>query len=279
MKILFPERTDLLYRSKHFKYLRNIFKYVGVPVESMYEEKFTPIEFDAWKDLYSPGLNHKVVEKKSLGCSIDGKRVVFEMSHFKDSECTDTTFAYHCYGETENVHSFSPTSFLDWAKFYSMKPSYAATGIINCRQRVPGDVFKERIQNILSLEFPGRVRFDMAQNQLLEEVGKCFVAVRLHKHFSEIGKPMLDAEQLQYMGLGVCTISPNLPEILPYGREIVAGEHYIRCMEDYSDLVELIHWCEMNRTKCVEIGSNARKLFLDTSTPTKLVEWIETVTN
>jgi hypothetical protein len=86
---------------------------------------------------------------------------------------------------------------------------------------------------------------------------------------------MLDRGQYELMGLGVCTISPELKTILPWNKDLIGGVHYISCNYDYSDLLDKINWCKENKNVCKEIGNNAKKLFSDYCIPENYLNWIK----
>ena len=86
---------------------------------------------------------------------------------------------------------------------------------------------------------------------------------------------MLDRGQFQQMAFGACTISPEIPEWLPFHRRFIRDEHYVVCNTDFSDLLEKIEWCRENRSRCKAIGYNAARLFSETSTPRILIKWIK----
>lgn len=86
---------------------------------------------------------------------------------------------------------------------------------------------------------------------------------------------MLDRGQYELMGLGVCTISPVIKTILPWNSDLISGEHYVSCKDDYSNLLEKIKWCRENKQECKRIGDNVKDLFDNVSVPVKYFEWIK----
>ena len=86
---------------------------------------------------------------------------------------------------------------------------------------------------------------------------------------------MLDRGQGQQMFFGACTISPKLKTRLSYDRKIFRGILYVEGKPDYSDLIQKIEWVKENQEHAIQIGKTARKLFLETSTPEKQIEWIK----
>lgn len=88
---------------------------------------------------------------------------------------------------------------------------------------------------------------------------------------------ILDRGNLQYLAFGCYTISPDLPEVLPFNRALVPGVHYARCKDDYSDLIDIIMRKRINSnpTSYKKIGDNAKQLFQETCTPKAVGEWIK----
>jgi len=127
------------------------------------------------------------------------------------------------------------------------------------------------VRKMLISKYGGRCKNrTLSQQQFWNETSSMLVSVCVPGHNNN----MLDRGQIQSMAFGGCTISPYLPEVLPFDRRLVEGEHYIMCKDDYSDLVEKVEWCKENRKICVDIGNNAKQLFSETSKPNKLWEWI-----
>ena len=86
---------------------------------------------------------------------------------------------------------------------------------------------------------------------------------------------MLDRGQLQFMAFGCCTISPNLLTTLSWDQQPIPDFHYIKCSDDYSDIIEKIEWVKKNPEMAIQIGLNAKELFSKTSLPIVQVEWIK----
>lgn len=113
-----------------------------------------------------------------------------------------------------------------------------------------------------------RVEFDAAEAYWRRAVGSlvtvCVPGADNHH---------LDRGQHQLMGLGVCTISPQL-FMAPLGDRPIAGEHYVACRDDYADLVERIEWCREHREECRALGRRAREFFQTHSTPQAIWRYI-----
>ena len=85
---------------------------------------------------------------------------------------------------------------------------------------------------------------------------------------------MIDRGQMELFGLGVCTISPELHTRLPYDVTPIPGVHYLKCKDDYSDLIDVIKHAQSNHTLCKSIGNGARYLFNNNFMPAKYWKWI-----
>ena len=85
---------------------------------------------------------------------------------------------------------------------------------------------------------------------------------------------MIDRGQLELMGLGVCTISPELDTFLCHNQKPIPDVHYIKCSEDYSNLGEKIKMLQKDKKLSKQIGDNARDFFDTYYKPDKYLEWI-----
>ena len=72
---------------------------------------------------------------------------------------------------------------------------------------------------------------------------------------------MVDRGHMELLGLGVCTVSPELHTIFPYRKSLVPGKHYIKCADDYSDLVQILQDLARNPATGRRIGMAARKFY------------------
>lgn len=251
--IIFPKKCSQRYYGIHFKYVLELFRYCN----------------------YNITLDNFDNDFKTI---INGKEFYFDYADYPELEIPKDVqgFKFHCHKEIDSIYSFSPVSFYNWNEYYELEKqiNYKARGIISNRQK-PFDVNMERrekIQNLLRTRYFSETETSTIDKvEYWKEVEKCFISVCVPGCTNN----MLDRGQWQYMAFGCCTISPNLPEILPYHKTLVSGEHYLQCKNDYSDLLEIIEWCRLNKTKCIEIGQEAKKLFKTVGTPEKLIEWIE----
>lgn len=85
---------------------------------------------------------------------------------------------------------------------------------------------------------------------------------------------MVDRGHMEMIGLGVCTISPNLYTLFPGYKTLIANKHYIQCRDDYSDLIDIINDLKSDPQRCSEVGANARQFYEEVYSPEKYWEWI-----
>jgi hypothetical protein len=254
LKIKFPLQTNQRYYSIHFKYLLNLLKFGGCDI-SYYTRK-----------------------DDALILNIEGKE--FNFDYWDDALKENTSnlpgFKFHCIQENVTTFAFSPVSFYDWGNYSFLRSqiNYGAKGNISYRQRPYANAQKRRmvVRQLLQQNFGDLLLTPIPQEDYWREINNCLVTICVPGFCNN----MLDRGQFQYMALGACTISPKLPEVLPFGYRIIAGSHYLKCADDYSDLVDIVQWCKENSAACIAIGLRAKALFLATSTPSKLINWIIT---
>jgi len=276
MHIQFPINNGQRYYKIHYEFVHRVFEAGSAQIEL----KQIPM-----------------VNTSNFKCKIDGKDVIFCFSDdnnsfgINDPELNNIpVFKFH-YGQGNlfgnNVFPFSPISFHNWNEYYEMEKeiNYQCSGVILNNQRAYGGAVDRRnnVRGILFKEFGSRVDFSLTdQKSYWRKINSALVSI----HVPGFCNNMLDRAQLQMMAFGCCTISPYLYEIVPYGAEdgskpmsLQPWLHYIRCKDDYSDLVEKIKWCESNKNKCVEIGQNAKRAFLHFLTPWNLCRDINSIVN
>jgi len=177
------------------------------------------------------------------------------------------------------INPFPPISFYDWSQYAELanEITYTAQGeIISSRQSFTqhqkSAATRRHVQKTMADKYGDIVKYGrIEQVDFWKEISHSLVSVCVPGACSSI----LDRGQLQWMGFGGCTISPHIDTILPWNRELVSGVHYLECKNDFSNLFALIDWCKDNRDKCVEIGQNAKQLFMETCHPIKAWEWVQ----
>ena len=261
------------YYSTHPQYVLNLLTKGGAKVEMV------------------PAISFKSRSTVSFDCLIDGHLCKFD---FNDHEIIDRDesskykayFKFH-YHEShdigpreKNIFPFSPVNFHDWDLYNRLHPTinYTAKGKVLNNQAPAGAAIARRnhVAKILEETFSGnldRARYPKEEFYKLINNASAIVCVPGARN------NMLDRGQGQQMGLGACTISPKLNTRLSYHGMLVPGVHYVECKPDYSDLIEKVNWVKSNKDKAVQIGKAAKKLFLETSTPQKQVEWIKQCVN
>jgi hypothetical protein len=208
---------------------------------------------------------------------IDDKIIMFDYHDFETLHhnynnvdlCLKTQYT-PIHKKYTNIFPWSQISFLDWNNFYQLRNEikYQANNDLILNNQKPYGNAKERrlnVRKILKDNFPGQVstKPDMEQSEFFKQINNCLVYV----HVPGYRNNMLDRGHIQMFAFGCCVITTNIPNILPNNQKPLPGKHYIKCNDNYSDLVELINWCKMNRNKCKEIGNNAKKLFDESLSP------------
>lgn len=257
INVLFPANVSQHYYHIHYQYVLELFKDLG------------------WNIQFDRGFD---VDATAFKCVIDKKTFVFDFSDSpKVRQFGFPTFKFHCEKESKGIIPFPPVSFYDWKKyrFLSRNVGYSAYNkqTISCRQRPYGNAIERRTkaQKILKQSLGSNFVTDIvSQEQYFDEVSSILFALFIPGQHEN----MLDRAQLQYMGLGCCTISPFIPELLPFGKKLVSNIHYIQCSNDYSDSVDLIRSYQAVPNFCNELGQNAKKLFEETCTPEAIGKWI-----
>ena len=232
------------YYSTHPQYVLNLLTKGGADVEMV------------------PATNFDCRSTVSFDCLIDSHLCKFD---FNDHEIVDRDvsskykayfkFHYHeshSVGPREkNIFPFSPVNFHDWDLYNKLQPiiNYTAKGKVLNNQAPAGNAVERRnhVAKILKEAFNDNL--DMK---------------RYPKE--EFYKLINNASAI------VCVPGARNNMLEP-------GVHYVECKSDYSDLIEKVNWVRSNKDKAVQIGKAAKKLFLETSTPQKQVEWIKQCVN
>jgi hypothetical protein len=247
--IVFPAFADQKYYNVHFKYVLNIFKHLNCRIE--YEKR------------------------DGFVITVDGKPFLIDYADTSiPVNCALPVFKFHCHKETPKLFSFPPVSFYNWNEYDQFKNlvKYPASGDISYRQRAYGNAKERRnfVKQVLSGRYANLKTGLIGQKEYWYEINNLFVALFVPGWCNNI----LDRAQFQYMAFGCCTISPRLPEILPFGRFLIPNEHYVLCKDDYSDITDLIDFYTCCPETCIEIGNNAKTLFEEVATPGGIGKWI-----
>lgn len=228
-----------------------------------------------------------------LSCEYNGRQIIFEYSDFPElgddwmgqySHLPIFKFHYNhdLHGGMSNVFPIGPCMILPsdlygFKKYYELREIFQYTcsnDVISNRQE-PRRLAAERRTHVQrTLRTYGNnldINWKGSQLEFWKSNEHCLASVCVPGACNN----MLDRGHYELLGLGVCTISPYIPTTLPQGEHLISGVHYIKCCDDYSDLIEKIEFCRANRDACQVIGHNAKQLFDTISTPTKYWEWID----
>jgi hypothetical protein len=185
----------------------------------------------------------------------------------------------------DNLASFPPISFLDWNEFHevSSRLHYEASGdtilhsqsfeflagSLSTRDR---DLYARRqlVRSRLHAEFGPLVQTDrLSQRDFWQAACHSLVSV----HVPGSWRHSLDRGQHQLLGLGVCTLSPEIWTTI-LDRRIEAYQHYVPVRDDFSDLISQVVWCRGHRAECATMGRRAKAFFLEHSTPAAIWSFI-----
>lgn len=268
-KIIFPKNKGIKHYNTHYKFIVDSAKYAGISVA--YEEP-------------------NILDEARFTIKIDDKLSVIDIYDFPKLYSNHNKYKYYFKyqyqeGHHENLTNIFPIgtmNFWDWKRFFEMKKTIkfdpVSNNIILNITRMANQARERRVAVLLKLSNNCGKDLDCEWTDIVRywnKINTCLVSV----HVPGARNNMLDKSQFQLFGFGCCTISPKLNTVLAFKRKIIPDTHYIICKDDYSDLLSKIEWCRNNRVKCKEIGNNAEQLFLETSTPTKIWEYMEEVTN
>lgn len=173
-----------------------------------------------------------------------------------------------------NLGSFPQYSFLDWDEYYRLAAADPTPGerimhvqyIRSADGPATGDkVARRNLARRLLLEHFGDA-IDIETTRTLQEYFEKGMNSLASVHIPGNWRHCLDRGQQQLMGLGVCTISPEIWTVCLDQRP-QPWQHYVPLRDDYSDLPERIRWCLGNRDECQAIGRRAKRFFQAHSTP------------
>jgi hypothetical protein len=216
---------------------------------------------------------------------VDGREVVFDYSDYLLVDGAQQRYAHwlrfhHTAGFVPhgNIGSFPPISFLDWTEYerLSAELHYDAAGDAVLHMQAfefladspsvrDRDLYARRkcVRDALVAAYDGEVFAELeSQEAFWRRAAVSLVSV----HVPGSWRHSLDRGQHQLIGLGVCTLSPEIWTATLEER-IEPAVHYVRVRDDFSDLVERVEWCREHRSECAAIGRRAREFFREHSTP------------
>jgi|TARA_R110000822_G_scaffold35431_1_gene99892 hypothetical protein len=208
---------------------------------------------------------------------IDNKIIMFDYQDFKSLHhnykysdiCLKTQYTDKMKDIT-NVFPWSQISFNDWPGYFKLRKEIkysAKTDLVLNNQKPYGNAKGRRdtVRLMLKGKYGSNVSatYDLPQNKFFEQINDCLVYV----HVPGYSNNMFDRAHGQMFGFGCCLITTEIPNTLPNNLKPIPGTHYLKCKDDYSDLINLIEWCKKNRVECIKIGNNAQQLFDESLTP------------
>lgn len=268
--IQFPKNkpNGIKYYDVHYTYLLNVLRTANLNVALTDLPSFDSVGFKIY------ALDREVVIDFSDHLSIlPGYDVESDIPYFKYHYSTEE------HGDYKRVYPLTPVSFHDWTEYYNMRSStvqYSAKcSMILNNQRPGGRAFERRkkVQKMLLSHYGQLVNMDYHPKDQIwfwNLINECLVSICVPGARND----MLDRGHIQYMAFGCCTLSPRLKCVLSWNKRPEPDVHYVECSSDYSNLIEKVEWCMSNRSKCDEIGKNASSLFVNTSTPPRMWEWM-----
>lgn len=281
MRIKFPRNTGQRYYDSHFKFMLNLFEEIGWPIEHFDDDT-------GERGCFRMFLNDKPVmfDFSDYGSEYQGEIPCIRMHVKRDTQ-------------KDNIFPFSPCSFWNWNQYreFAGRLKYTATGLVmhnqypHCNNTQRRTMVRRMVDDWADKKLAAGIVLSKGMSYLGRELNgastqyygvkeyywnslkDCLISI----HVPGQNNNMLDAAQLQLMGFGYCTISPYLPEVLPFGMTLTPGREYIQCEDDYSDLVDKIELCRERPAECLEIGRNAKALFDAACSPASLKKWLEIV--
>jgi hypothetical protein len=241
-------------------------------------------------DIKLVNKNDKVfIASPVISILLNGKQVLINYSDFyynnENYQKNVPVFKFHYYKKFHDkinnifpigtliVNNFQVSSLDD---FFSIRKEFRydpGDAIMN--KQIPRNQNVKRRNKVKKIIKENFEHFDLEGNDDQKVFWKkhenCLVAVCVPGSLND----MLDRGQNELMALGVCTISPKIKTILPYGKELIPKIDYIACANDYSDLEQKIKWCYENKDECKRIGDNARLMFDSFCVPEKYLGWLE----
>jgi hypothetical protein len=223
----------------------------------------------------------RVIEN-TFEVEFDGRKILFD---FGDSASTKdqpeyfTVFKSHYEPQNapKNMEPWSPISFYKWDEQAELSSRITynpdSNKILN-NQKSYGNAIERRnkVRTMLVTHYGPDVDTTITDQIVWwRKLGNSMGYV----HVSGFSNNMIDRASNQTLAFGSLLITTRCPETLPYYKMLIPNEHYIEIKDDFSDLYEKIEWCKENRSKCKEIGDNAKYFFASYLTPIPLVNWFK----
>lgn len=260
--ICVPLDKDQRYYYSHYRFFYELALDAGVniyPYDSSRDGRGFEIKFKDMKALIDFG------DHLSLAEDIDSFDIAFKYHYSKER-----------HSAAQRLYPLTPISFYDWDEYRKLEKNitYRCNANTVLNNQKPGAAAERRrleVQALLCRAYGRHADIRITSRRLFwYKINHCLVSVCVPGARDNI----LDRGQFQYMAFGACTISPKLDITLPFWEEPKPDIHYIECKTDYSNLIEKIEECRKDRNRCIELGRQAKNLFLKTSIPERIWSWI-----
>lgn len=265
-ELIFPKDSGQRYWRTHYLYVLNLFKAMDYKITLKEIPEMILSNSQSYKsreELYKE--HHYTPEHNAFECYVNGKKIIIDFGDSGNSinkaDCPIFKFHYRDeHRDLKNVYPFAPISFYDWNRYDKIleQIEYKAEGLITSRQRPYAAAYDRRntVQAMLKKEYGEKFKSEMLQqDDFFFDINNILVSVCVPGYCNN----MLDRAQWQYMAFGCCTISPELPEILMCDKKLIPDIHYIKCADDYSDLINIIN--DLKKEKAIAVGNNAQNFF------------------
>lgn len=172
-------------------------------------------------------------------------------------------------GKRRGVRITDLRTYLDLRRHWQYRP-----GTLVANKQLPNGAAVARrqlVQALLQTNFPDvDVAADDDQVDFWRRHEHCLAAICVPGATNN----MIDRGHMELLGLGVCTISPELRTQLPFGRVLEPNRHYLQCRDDYTDLVDIVRDLQKNTRRAEVVASAARSFWDQTYTPRVYWKWI-----
>jgi hypothetical protein len=220
------------------------------------------------------------VEWSAWEVRVDGRPMVVDISDYHTlgpaAAAGNWPWLRFCYTPMwepfTRVGSFPVTSFLDWDEYESLSRLPARIGdmiVYGQRTEYAGEVHegkiarRTRVRELLVASF--RDRLDDRWTSVPSFWARAASALAT-VCIGGTNNNNLDRGQWQLMGLGCCTVSPEI-FTAPLGVRPEAGVHYVRIRDDFSDLGAAIEGLIADPARAAAVGRAAAGFFRDRGVP------------
>lgn len=277
-KLVMPAYETHKYAKNHFSFLHQYAELAGITVELSDQNPRVYTFPDKWV----------------ISCLYNNKQIIFDYADHAVSSWNDKKhvpyFKFHyvesLHGKERNIFPCTPSLVADKRMItpvadyieYRKTFEYSPTRKVVHKQRAYAGALHRR--NMVNKMLCAALKSDL--DSVFESTHKRYWDA-CRNACGVVFVPgacnnMLDRGQLELIGLGVCTISPKLPEMMTNTATLEPNVHYILCEDDYSDLTAIIKNLQKNPEISSTVGKNAREWFDKNATPEAYWNWIEICT-